>query len=211
MAKKYLILASVLAILPLFYFPLAQWIAMSPYGNRFFLEIAFGFPLFMLACFVTIAVFCAKLLVQNKTPGVAALALLISFGMFLSFGIGVRLGQKVRMAKVAPFSTRSELLVNAIKQFEQEHQKPPKTLSELVPKFLPEIPSTGLGGYPNYSYHTGEEARDQYHDNAWALSVFTPNVGINFDQILYFPMQNYPETGYSGSLERIGDWAYVHE
>jgi hypothetical protein len=35
--------------------------------------------------------------------------------------------------------------------------------------------------------------------------------GGSFDRFLYFPLQNYPEDGYGGSLERIGDWAYLHE
>jgi len=29
--------------------------------------------------------------------------------------------------------------------------------------------------------------------------------------MLYFPKKDYPEKGYGGSLERVGDWAYVHE
>jgi hypothetical protein len=35
--------------------------------------------------------------------------------------------------------------------------------------------------------------------------------GINFDQLMYFPNQQYPEFGHGGRIERIGAWAYVHE
>ncbi len=50
------------------------------------------------------------------------------------------------------------------------------------------------------------------HDNnPWVLIVHTPSGGINFDQFMYFPLQNYPESGYGGWLARIRDWAYVHE
>jgi hypothetical protein len=30
-------------------------------------------------------------------------------------------------------------------------------------------------------------------------------------QFMYSPLPNYPERGYGGSLERVGEWAYVHE
>jgi hypothetical protein len=43
------------------------------------------------------------------------------------------------------------------------------------------------------------------------LVVFTPSGAINFDQFMYFPNRNYPEQGFGGWIERIGDWAYVHE
>ncbi len=65
--------------------------------------------------------------------------------------------------------------------------------------------------YPEFRYHTGIEAKDRFANNAWALSVATPSGGINWDMMLYFPDQNYPDRGYGGSLERVGDWAYVHE
>lgn len=70
--------------------------------------------------------------------------------------------------------------------------------------------STGMAAYPQYEYHTGARAA-QYDGNPWVLVVFTPSGGINFDEFLYFPLQNYPRSGYGGSLEQLGDWAYVHE
>ncbi len=33
--------------------------------------------------------------------------------------------------------------------------------------------------YPEYCYHTGVKAADEYADNRWALSVFTPG-GVPF-------------------------------
>ena len=67
-----------------------------------------------------------------------------------------------------------------------------------------------MAAYPKFEFVAGQKALD-YHENPWVLCVFTPSGGINFDQFMYFPKQNYPETGYGGWLERIGDWAYVHE
>lgn len=105
---------------------------------------------------------------------------------------------------------RSKPLIQAIHSFESLHGSPPTDLNALVPGFLPEIPDTGMAAYPRYEYRTAEKAAE-YEGNPWTLTVFTPSGGINFDQFMYFPKQNYPEKGYGGWLERVADWAYVHE
>ncbi|MBX3342660.1 MAG: hypothetical protein KF711_13800, partial [Nitrospira sp.] len=64
--------------------------------------------------------------------------------------------------------------------------------------------------YPDYHYYAGTNA-SRYDTNPWVVVVHTPSGGINFDQFMYFPLQNYPPRGYGGSLARIRDWAYVHE
>lgn len=100
---------------------------------------------------------------------------------------------------------RSKPLVEAIRAYESEKKKPPASLRLLIPKYFDSIPSTGIKAYPSYIYKVGAE-----YGNAWSLSVPAPS-GINFDQFIYLPMQNYPERGFGGHLERMGAWAYVHE
>lgn len=82
------------------------------------------------------------------------------------------------------------------------------TCNRLCPSFY-RLFQTPACAYPNYEYHVGKPAG--CFENPWVLVVFTPSGGINFDQFMYFPLQNYPEHGYGGWLERIDDWAYVHE
>jgi len=41
--------------------------------------------------------------------------------------------------------------------------------------------------------------------------IETPSGGFNWDIFIYFPSQNYPEYKYGGFLEKVEDWAYVHE
>jgi hypothetical protein len=65
-----------------------------------------------------------------------------------------------------------------------------------------------MRAYPEYRYTPNAT---NYEGNPWVITVFTPSGGINFDQFMYFPLTNYPKTGYGGWLERVGDWAYVHE
>ena len=101
-------------------------------------------------------------------------------------------------------------LVRAIHQYENNTGQPPPDLADLVPDYLPSVPRTGLPAYPDYEYSTGH-APDRWDGNPWVLYVLTSSGGINFDQFLYFPLQNYPESGCGGALQRIGAWAYVHE
>jgi len=67
-----------------------------------------------------------------------------------------------------------------------------------------------MAAYPNYEYMCGEEA-ERFDGNPWVLLVRTPSGPINWDMFMYFPLQNYPEAGYGGRIEDVGDWAYVHE
>jgi len=152
------------------------------------------------------------LLIFRKTRRPALIALLSAI-TFLVAAIGifrVDIGGRVRMHGFHKLAERSVPLVQAIKKFETEKGHPPNSLKELVPEYLLSIPDTGMGAYPMYEYIVGEEAR-KHDNNPWVLYVFTPSGGLNWDMFMYFPNQNYPERGYGGSLERIGDWAYVHE
>lgn len=124
---------------------------------------------------------------------------------------GIVLGHKTRMVGMRAFAQRSQPLIAAVRKYERDHSGPPQSLNDLVPDYLPTVPGTGMMAYPEFRYLTGTEAKDRFANNAWVLSVATPLGGINWDMMLYFPDQNYPDRGYGGSLERVDDWAYVHE
>lgn len=67
-----------------------------------------------------------------------------------------------------------------------------------------------MRGFSEWDYIRGTDAR-AYGESSWVLLVRTGGPGINFDQLMYFPNQQYPEFGHGGRIERIGAWAYVHE
>lgn len=121
-----------------------------------------------------------------------------------------RIGNRIRMSAFASFADRSVPLVTAIKAYEQTHGKPPDSLDALIPEFLSAIPHTGMGAYPNYQYAVAEGA---YRDgNPWTLVVHTPTGVIDFDELFYYPLQNYPSYRWeTNRVERIRDWAYLHE
>ncbi len=138
------------------------------------------------------------------------MGLLSSIACIFSFFAGAVLGENIRREAFLKLAARSQPLVDAIHGYETKHGRPPDTLQSLVPEFLPQVPRTGMGAYPEYHFVAGEAAQ-RFANNPWALYVPTPSGGINFDQFIYFPLQNYPRRGFGGWLEPVGDWAYVHE
>lgn len=188
---------------------LAFYLSVAPIGTDFLLFIATFAMLPILAAFLLIPV--ALILLFWQRYRITALTMFLGCVIYLIVGIaGISLSNEVRRRGFVNLAQRSRPLVSAIQQFELKHGKPPEKLEQLVPEFLPAVPKTGIGAYPNYEYFI---VKDQatYEGNAWVLRVDTPTGAINWDAFLYFPKQNYPQVGYGGWLERVEDWAYVHE
>lgn len=188
---------------------LFEYLAVAPVGSRIFLSFKTPFILALLVAMIAVIVMPFLLMVRDlRKPVLPWLFVSICF-LPLAFG-GINLGAKARHSAFHNLAERSTPLVAAITRYVGDHGSPPQALNELVPDYLNEIPKTGIMAYPEYTYEVGEGA-ERYEGNPWILSVFTPSGGINFDQFLYFPLQNYPDQGYGGLLERVGDWAYLHE
>lgn len=186
-----------------------QWFSLSSRGINLVTGIwsFLSLPAFLAMIGILICPF--QLLSKKRRRG-AILGLISSAAFLLSFVFGVTIEERMRRAAFLDLAERSKPLIQAIQTYEEKNDFPPATLAALVPEFLVAIPRTGIGAYPEYRYVVGEEAQ-RFNTNPWVLYVSTPSGGISFDKFLYFPLQNYPERGYGGWLERIGDWAYVHE
>jgi hypothetical protein len=206
--KTFLIAPILCAAIPLLWFPFAEYAAVSSWGNGGLLWAGMFFALPLLAAFC-IFIAAPIALFFRRVRRIALVSLLCAVAYFAAFIIAVRIGERVRMQGFDRLAERSAPLVQAIRAYEQKKGRPPDALQLLVPEFIPSVPSTGMGAYPEYRYVTGYPTN--YDGNPWVLYVFTPAGGINFDQFMYFPRQNYPTQGYGGALERVRDWAYVHE
>jgi len=137
---------------------------------------------------------------------------ILSTVVFLAcFAVGDRAALAVRTGAFRDLATRLEAVIEAVGRFEAVHHRLPRDLSELVPHFLPDAPSTGMGGYPKLRYESGDETRRGFFGNSWVLYLNCPSAPINFDTFIYLPLQNYPGRGLGGYLEKLGRWAYVHE
>lgn len=116
--------------------------------------------------------------------------------------LGVVLGESVRHANLTRVAERSQPLAAAITAYEAKHGQPPQSLDELVPEYIDAIPSTGVGTFPNYHYHTDREGK--FNGNNWMLMAGQPGIVMGFDDFHYYPRQNYKEAGFTP----IGNWGF---
>lgn len=188
---------------------LIEYQAVAPIGHEVILML--GAPYLLGLLVATLALISSPLLLIRRSSRTLVLAWLLAGVVYLPLGMGgFVLGLHVRHWGFERLAERSAPLVKAIHAYTEQRGQPPVSLTELVPDYLPRVPRTGMMAYPDYRYHAGTNAH-RYENNPWVLVVPTPSGGINFDQFMYFPLQNYPARGYGGSLVRIRDWVYVRE
>lgn len=188
---------------PLWFLPLAQYLAVAPFGSNVFLSLRRDI-LMMFLLVAPVLVVSPFLLFVRRLRAFAGRALLASVVFTVAVAVGLPLGNWVRAAAFQRLAERSAPLVQAIRSYEARHGGPPPDLTAMVPDFLAEVPGTGMGSAPHYEYYFGDEAADV--GNPWVLMVAVPNGSLGDDTFLYLPLQNYGE---EVGLERIADWAYV--
>lgn len=200
----------VFALSAVVYFPFSEWISTTEIGTWVLVVLQFLYFLPLMAVMIAapVLIFC---LFFRRMRQQSKFYLLLSAVYILCCTVGILLGDQVRMAGMGSFSKRSEVLVDAIKKYENDHSSPPEALIDLVPDYLPFVPSTGMMAYPEYRYDIGDDIKKQHAGNAWILSVNTSSGILNFDMMVYFPNRSYPVVGFGGQLEPVGEWAYVHE
>ena len=188
---------------------LLQLQAVSPVGHSSLLVLELPYLFGVLAAAMAVVVL--PFLLLRRASRVSVLAWLTVATTYLPLAVGgLILGNRIRSWGFDRLAVQSAPLVSAICAYADAKGAPPPSLVELVPEYLPRVPGTGIMAYPDYLYFTGTHAA-RYDGNPWVLVVHTPNGGANFDQFMYFPLQNYPKRGYGGSITRIRDWAYVYE
>lgn len=142
---------------------------------------------------------------RTRSEGAACLSacvVLILVGLLSHF-----VADRVRIRGFERAATRAAPLVAALHRYYDAHGQAPESLEALVPRYLGRLP----GRLPELELVAGEEAQRRFDGNPWALWVCVPTGVINWDQFLYYPLQNYPEVDHGGWLEPVGDWRYVRE
>lgn len=113
----------------------------------------------------------------------------------------------VRRAIYIGAAVRGTPLTGAILDYEVEHSSPPSTLSALVPRYIDQIPETGFATTPHFDYHVyGEGGREP----RWELSLHRSELP-NADALVFWPGGNYPGKISEGTIEKLGQWAYIHD
>ena len=186
----------------------AEYLALSPWGSySFFLWTAVA-VLAVLVALVAVLVVLLKFALavyrkRERTYWLNVLVASVAF-VFLLAG-GIKAGGAARELQFMALANRSEALISAIEAYTFEVGSPPPDLSALVPEYLAEVPTTGMGAYPEYAYHTPGAA-----NNPWSIVVHTPYGIVYFDQFWYLPNGNYEDNDI-GFPKRIGHWAYIYE
>lgn len=172
-------------------------------------QIAQGFVM-MIAALGMLAVACIPFglvyaLFRRDKRALRGVAGLVLVGAGLVAGLKV--GWIARGALFARLANTAQPLVVAIERFRAETGRSPSDLAELVPRYIGEVPPTGMIGYGPFEYREQSE-----HPQAAGYELRVPcGSGMNWDVFVYWSSGDYPKLMYGGGVERMGGWAYVHE
>lgn len=185
-----------------------EYLALSPVGSttlmlpKFLaLLLVLLLPLASAALLITVPV----LLLRKKPIGPRFQLLAGVLACSLLVGIGLSATPKVRDMQFRAFSGRSAPLIEAISAYTRSRGIPPETLGELVPAFLPEVPGTGMGAYPEFTYDPIST-----RGVSWSLSVATPAMPMDFDALWYLPDGRY-DALQLGPHRMLGVWAFFDD
>ena len=109
----------------------------------------------------------------------------------------------LRQLAFGAFADRGSTLVEIIKRYERDNGTRPAALADLVPRYLAEIPHTGMSAYPDYEYTTAPDFCPA--GDAWSVIVVVAE-GFNFDVLFYCPEEDYPSR-----YQRMGNWGYFRD
>jgi hypothetical protein len=191
---------------------LADYLAVAPNGTTLVMDFMIlpFFGLLLMILFIPIGLI---LLAFRRSRRVAALGL-VGCIVFLAAVVGLErwnVGGDIRTHGFRRASQNAAPIIDAVKHYELAEGHPPVSLADLVPRYIASVPGTGIAAYPDFEYESGPNVASANYGNDWILWVDTPVGAINWDIFLYLPNQHYPQLGYDGYLERVDDWAYVHE
>lgn len=136
-----------------------------------------------------------------------ALACICFAGLWI---LSLRRAISLRRQAFVRASHAGDRIVRALAQYRNDKGEYPNSLEELVPAYVERVPYTGLIAYPTLDY-----AKDRNDNQAVAgsydLRIWCSTLPVNFDRFLYWPSETYPDRIQDKPVERIRQWAYVHE
>ena len=179
---------------------------MEIYSNRFGFFLFYIFIFLMIPVSLTVGNNYSK---KNKDTGRDFfLIALILFFTIIGLMYSSRKASEFKYRAFLEMTLRAEPLINAIEKYRADNGDFPYNIEELIPFYIPERPYTGIPIYPNYQYESASSSEGEIEE--YELKVYCSH-GMSFDSFFYWPKKEYPQRIYGGEVQRIGDWAYVHE
>ena len=146
-------------------------------------------------------------MLSSRWRDVALQVLVTCCVVLLTFVPAVWLSGWLRMRGFAWAGERAMPVVAAMERCFAATGAVPDTVEALVPQWLDRMPSR----IPPLRVVTQDAADGYLGNNRWALMADVPSGVINWDMFLYLSDRQYPARGWGGRLQRLGNWAYVHE
>ena len=186
----------------------SSYLSVSGYGD-------WGLPsqeLVTWLCLLGMVIMCVSLLgLFSSKLRCASLAVFIGAGVLVTSSVAsLKSADGIRQQGFERLSKEAAPLVAAIHAYNQKFGYPPSSLKGLQVNYPPDHMVKG-GELPRFKYIPGDYAKSRYHGNPWVLMLETPTGPLRWDRFIYYPLQNYPSLGHGGWIEKVGEWAYVHE
>lgn len=120
-----------------------------------------------------------------------------------------------------------QVIISALNEYKLKNNIYPKSLIELGIA----VPNTNVCAYPNFTYVLSKSDSDDMNDmvakaqkneslsinaaanntGGYELTVEMPMGILNWDVLVYWPSENYPDHLKGGSAQHYGKWIYVNE
>ena len=157
------------------------WIRL--FNNGAFILALPGLAIGVIApCFVLGSLIQARLR-HEKLKSIVNYAALIWLVNWASFSLSSKIQRSwpQRRAGLQNAATRAQTLTSAIERYKADQGQPPADLEEWVPRYLPQIPATGMAAYPKFRYAIRAKRPGGANFGVYELSVFTP-FGLSIDR-----------------------------
>lgn len=136
-----------------------------------------------------------------------AAAVLFATGCALGFMPALYTGYHLKFVTAKYLAARSAPVTAALEAYVANEKRVPKSLAELVPNYLSDVPWTGSSLYPDYVLLTGADAPV---GNPWILTI-EMYAALKWDALYYCPRQNCVGNIGGGAGIPVGDWVFLDE
>lgn len=182
---------------------LGSWLPVQAYGLPY-IPIGVDIAIFFVIISWIVTLFLLILIFSRKLRWVAIASFFFLISSMISFYPAIYIGNYLRIHEFTKLAKRSESLINAINSYKRKEGNLPSKLTDLVPKYLKEYPTTQMAECSQYFYNKSKENKGE-----WSLSVPCGQGILNWDEFIYQSNQNYSEI--ADSITKIDDWVYYYE
>ncbi len=190
----------------------AQYDVFSPDGSDGWLMVTMvlSLPFFVAVVFFIVSFIAFFFRSRRAEARKYLIASLIYIICVTGFGVA---GANYRMHAYRDLAIKGEVIIEAIRLYEKQHDGPPESLADLVPGYLSEIPATGIGTHPEYGYIVSAAENNTGPQNSeatavrWAIYVTAPSMATEWRCCLYVSDLRYDniQAGFNfGEIEE--DW-----